>query len=138
MKLFRVTQFLLVMFALTMVFLAFSSAQAHGDKITNHYYYTTGSETPPDPNTSPPNFTGLSEADQTAIRGNAIAMCLSGAQFDFASGWQGSAAGSWWKNEQAICGTFAKRIDDILFTGGVGCDTGFGDCGGVISGNWHF
>ena len=84
------------------------------------------------------NVSGLSDVDRDSIRGSAIAMCLGASQFDYAKGWQGSGAGSWWKNETAVCASAAKRIDDILITGGVGCDTNFEDCGGVISGNWHF
>ena len=82
--------------------------------------------------------TVVSGEDDRNNRGTAIAMCLSGAQFDYAKGWQGSAAGAWWRDEQAVCGAFAKRIEDILFSGGIGCDTDFDDCGGAIAGSWHF
>ena len=115
-----------VIFMLLITMCTIRDASAH-HHIVNNYYPVQ--ET---------NLTGVSDSDRRAIRGTSIAMCLSGAQFDYAKGWQGSGAGSWWRDEQAVCGHFAKRVDDILFTGGVGCDVDFEDCGGVIAGSWHF
>ncbi len=99
-----------------------------GSSVTNNYYTT-------------PTVTEQSSGnsgDDDADRGAAIAMCLGGASFDYSNGWQGSGGGSWWKSEQAVCTSFATRVDDILLTGGVGCDTEFEDCGGTINANWHF
>ena len=105
--------------------------------VINNYYTTT--DTPDVTNvTNLTDVSGLSDAEEEAIRGSVVAMCMGSSHFDYANGWQGSASGSWWKDEQAVCGAVGKRIDDILFTGALGCDIGFEDCGGVISGNWHF
>ena len=80
----------------------------------------------------------LSNYETDISRAIAATLAATGCQFDYSKAWQGCVAGSYFNDESGISFQAGKRVDDILFNGGLACDTEFRQCAGVGAINWHF
>lgn len=117
--------YILCVIALVVLFFLWSSsadARDYATNITNNYYSQDNGN----------------DGDDDYKKSVAAAFAMAGAQFDYSKGWQGAVSAGYWDDESAIGAQLAKRVDDILISGGGACDTDFDQCGGLIAASWHF
>lgn len=122
-------------------FCSVKNAKAGGyhSHTTNNYYTTEVTEVTEVIHTTETSTASILTTQDKKISQAIAAMGASGyCQFDYAPGFQGCAAINTFDEQWGIAFQAGKRVDDLLFNGGIACDEEFNECalGGAV--NFHF
>ena len=115
-----------------------------GTVVINNYYNQPPPSQPTDMSTTTYVDSGgdihevKSDYEKKIGRAVAASMAAGSCQFDYATGFQGCASFGWYDDETGVNFQVGKRVDDLLFNGGIACDIDFEECAGIGAVNWHF